>query len=165
MAKTKYNNQEEAVAAKTAAKEALEAAKAERSQYAKDNGLKTGKDVDHSGDKKHGKSWTKMTNAIKAQRLIIEEADAWMKDNKPAKEKKERVMKYDYPKGCESEGDKKKFRAKTRAEVARAEKGEPTPKKKDKKAEAPKEESKKSKKGEAPIEEGKKVKSAKPKED
>lgn len=134
MGKLKVTTMEEATELLSSTKEELNAAKEEKSVYLKENGLK--KNDDHSSDKKHGKNITRMDGVIAKKRELIDELKTWMQENKPAKEKKERAVKYDYPEDVVSAEDKKKYRAKQRTAAKNADK----PKKEAKEKKAKKEE-------------------------
>lgn len=142
----KYKNAEEANEALKAAKEEREVARTEFKDFRKENKIK--QDDPPPTDEKLLKKYTKLLDIKTKKEKACEEIKTWLTENKPKKEKKERVSKYDYPADA-SALDKKKFRAKKRAADKAAkkkeEKGEKETKKKDKK-EGKKEEGKESKK-------------------
>lgn len=141
----KFNSVEDAKALITEQKEIRSSAKEERKAYAKENGLSIKED--HSGDKKHGKKWKQFTDAISAADAQIENAENWVKENKPKKSGGgNRASKYEYPSDIVSADDKKKYRAKMRAEAKRTEKEETKKSSKKSKEEAEKAPKKKSKK-------------------
>lgn len=164
--KAPFNSAEEAKAKIATLKDEVTAAREERKEFAKANGLsmKSENFEANAKDKKHGKKWTAMTALIDGKKAEIETAEAWLKENKPKKDSTPRETKYEYPAGM-SDADKKKFRAQKRAEAAKADK--PAKEGKDKKADKKKEgkegkEGKSDKKSakpaaeEAPAKEGKK---------
>lgn len=135
MGKAKFANAEEAKAFVSTKKGELKTAKEELRAFEKENKLEKG--GDHSGHEKHGKKWSKMNKVVESLRAEIEAAENWAKENKPKKEKTPRAVKYEYPKECVTEADRKKYRAKMRAqaksEQKKAEKGEAGESKKSKK--------------------------------
>lgn len=141
----KFKNRDEAKAALPDLKEAHKVARIEYKKFCKEHKLEP--EADSSGNEKVGKKWSKLSEAVKKAREAQEACEKFIAENKPAKEKKERASKYEYPAGLDANG-KKKFRAAQRAEAKRAEKGDKPAKEKKsdkKKEEAPKED-KKSKK-------------------
>lgn len=108
----KFNDAAQAKSVIETKKEELATAQKERRQFEKSNELKKGED--HSDHEKHGKKWGKMKKNEEAIEAEINEAKEWLKENKPAKEKKQRVLKYDYPADCVTDEDKKKFRTRMR---------------------------------------------------
>lgn len=123
---------EEATAAVDKAKSARKKSRETLDKFMADNGLKAKKD--HSDDKKHGKEFSKLRKAWLADKEAHEAAEEAAKALKP---KTERKVKYEYPADIVTSEDKKKHRAKMRAEAARAAKGEsPAKEKKAKKEEA-----------------------------
>lgn len=129
-------------------KEELGVAKEELKAFEKANSLKKGED--HSANAKVGKKWTKLNDMVTKKTKAVEDARAAVTAAKP--EAKTRETNYVYPKEIETAADKKKFRAKARAEKKKAlkdaEKGTTGGDKKAKKPEAaaPVEETKKKKK-------------------
>lgn len=115
---------EEAQATLTSTKEELGIARDEKKAYMKEHGLKKGED--YSADAKHGKKLTKWQETISNKEETIESLKTYISENKPKKEPKVRETTYTYPLGEDgkemSAGDKKKHRAKMRAEKKRAEK-------------------------------------------
>jgi hypothetical protein len=154
----KFTSYEEALEALEAAKAEQKAARTALDSFGMKNKLPKGKD--HSENKEHGKTWSKLNKAwqtAKDARMAIEEA---AKALKPARA--ERTSKYEYPEDCVTADQKKKFRAAQRAEKKRAEKGE-TPKKekkvqKEEKAQKPAKADKKSEKLASKPEKKKKAK-------
>lgn len=130
----KFANVEEAKTALPQLREDAKAARKDLKSFCKENKLDY--EVDHSADEKHGKKYGKLKKAVDSTKKAVESAEEFVSSNKPKKEKKERVSKYEYPADCTSAGDKKKFRAAQRAAAKRAEKGEKAEKapKKDKAA-------------------------------
>jgi len=161
-AKTGFNNLEEAKAKLTQVKDDLEVQVGERKAYATEFKLKSKED--HSEDPKHGKKWKAFLTAEEKLRKERDQIKEWMSGNKPAKEKKERNLKYEYPVDCTSDNDKKKYRAKMRAAANKEEKGE-TKKAKSKEGKTEEKKDKSGKKDKAGKEEGKKDKKSKKKED
>lgn len=152
-------NYDDAQAKIVSTREELQVAKDEKKAYLKDNELKSGED--YSEDKKHGKVLGKLEKLIEDKKALIEELKTFAKENKPKKEKVARETSYTYPPGENGEpmtaAEKKKFRAKSRAEKKKAakagEEGTEPKEKKEKKAkkteetteEAPAEKTKKKK--------------------
>lgn len=130
MAKEKFKSYEAAKEALAPAREKLKAAKDERRAFEKEN--KLAKETDHSADEKHGKKWAKLNATVVAAQAEVDSAKEFMDANKPKKEKAGRASTYEYPKEVVTVADKKKYRAKMRADKKRAEKGEAAPEKKDK---------------------------------
>src|SRR5690606_8121133 len=124
-------------------KDELSVAKSELKEFLKSNKLSSKED--HSEDPKHGKKYRKYKDLIAKKEQQIQDAKDWIRDNKPAVI---RPTKYEYPEDCVTEKDKKKFRARMRAEAKRAEAGEQPKEKKAKTAKKDKAESKKSNKKE-----------------
>lgn len=119
----------------SAAKEELKVAKGELRDYEKTSKLAKGED--HSSDEKHGKKWTKMNDMVTKKQTAVDTIQEAYTAAKP--EKVDRPSKYDYPADIQTAADKKKFRAKARAEKKRAEKGDaPKKEKKDKAVKAEK---------------------------
>jgi len=124
--------------ARTAAKEEYTVAKDEQRAFEKENGLAKGED--HSGDKKVGKKWKTMNDMTEKKKAAYEAAKTAYEE--APKEKVERESKYAYPDDVKTAADKKKYRAKMRADAKKAEKEEgkeKTGKKKDKGEKAEKE--------------------------
>jgi hypothetical protein len=149
MAKKKFADKAEAKKALETAKEESAAAKQELRAFEKENKLEKG--GDHSSNKK----WSKLNKAYTAKQAEVEEIREALKEVKGPR--KERVSKYEYPAEAKTAADKKKWRAKMRAEAKRAEKGDKPAKKKDKASKAEKSEksekkSKKEKKEAAAVE-------------
>ncbi len=149
---TKFANVEEAKDFIASTKEELKTAKGELKELRKSLGLKGDATPENPKD---AKKVEKLSSLIEKKEKAIEEAQAWLKENKPKKSKEPRALKYDYPEDCTTADQKKKFRQEQRAAAKRAEKaaakGEKAEKgesKKDKKAKAAAEEepSKKDKK-------------------
>lgn len=139
MGKLKFENVEAAKENLASTKEELAVAQAEKKAFEKENKLAKGED--HS-ESKVGKKWTKLNDQVQKKLKAIEDIKAYMSENKPKKEKAGRVTSYTYPADVVTAGDKKKYRAKMRAEAKKADK-----------ADAPAGESKKKKKTvEAPAE-------------
>lgn len=115
-------NYDEALTAQAEGKETVKQAKTALKAYLSEN--KLSKTEDHSEDPKHGKKIKRLTSAVEKAQKAMETLNADVKELKP---KKERASKYEYPEGL-SAAEKKKFRAKQRAEANRekkkAEKGE-----------------------------------------
>jgi hypothetical protein len=124
----KFANKDEAKTALSTAKEERKAAKTELRAFEKENELEH--DADHSGNAKVGKKWKKLSDAYANKNTKVEKIQGEVDGFK--KEKVERVSKYEYPKVDDGKGgkremtagEKKKFRAKSRAEGKKAEKGE-----------------------------------------
>ena len=139
---------EEAVKKAEKATETRKAAQAAKETFASENGLKAKKD--HSEDPKHGKAWKKLKQAHLDAKDAEIVAQAAAKELKPVTV---RESKYEYPADCVTDLDKKKYRAKMRAEKNKADKPAKTEKP------AKEEKSKKAKKEEeAPAETSKKKK-------
>jgi len=134
MAKSKFANYDEAAEAFKATKEELAVAREEKKTYFKENGLS--QKEDYSADAKHGKKVKKFQEMIDKKIKERDETEAWMKENKPKKERAVRATTYEYPDDITTAEDKKKYRAKQRAAKKKAEKGEAEekPTKKEKKA-------------------------------
>lgn len=112
---------------KKEAKAALEAAKTELKEIMSKNNIKEDTDLE-SLDKP-------VRKAYKAARAKVDELRAAWKALKGTASG--RTSTYNYPEGMTDAKEKKRFRAKQRAEAKRAEKGEAAPKKKEKAEEAP----------------------------
>lgn len=130
-------NKEDLKALLTSTKEELGVAKTELRAFEKES--KLAKDTDHSDDAKHGKRWSKLKATVTKKEELIAKTREKLAALKP--EKTERPSKYEYPKDVVTALDKKKHRAKLRAEAKRAEKEAAAPKK-DKKAKEGKKEEK-----------------------
>lgn len=124
--KLKFKTYEEATEAHSSAKEEREVAREEFKTFRKENSIK--KDEPPT-DEKLLKKYNKLLEMKTKKEGIVDDIAAWLKENKPKKEKKVRETKYEYPADA-TPGDKKKIRAASRAEAKRALKGET---KKDKK--------------------------------
>ena len=120
-----------------AAQTELKSAKKDLVKFRKTNKLKADQTPE---DEKLAKTMAKLQKAIEAKEAAVKEIKEEIKASKPARGFK---TKYTYPtvvdedSGEEREmtaAEKKKFRAKARAEAKKAEKGEEAPKKKEKKA-------------------------------
>jgi len=120
----KFKTFEDATAAMDTAKSARKAAREALKQFEVDNKLKHRED--HSGDKKLGKQWSKLNDALQAQITAFEDAEAASKELKPAKQ---RESKYDYPADVTTAEQKKKYRTAQRAAAKKAEKEAAAPKK------------------------------------
>lgn len=150
----------EAKDALIAAKNGLRDAKKELTKFRKSNKLKSGEEPE---DAKLAKTLKKLTQAVEKAEAVVADAKDKVKESKPKRGFK---TKYTYPMVTDEESgeeremtaaEKKKFRAKARAEKKKAEKGEDQPKTgKEKKAG-------KAKKGKA--KKGKAKKEATPEED
>lgn len=120
----KFKTFEDATAAMETAKSGRKAAREALKQFEVDNKLKHRED--HSGDKKLGKQWSKLNDALQAQITAFEDAETASKELKPAKE---RESKYDYPADVTTAEQKKKYRTTQRAAAKKAEKEAAVPKK------------------------------------
>lgn len=116
------------------AKEEAKAARSEMRAFEKENDL--AKDTDHAGHEKLGKKWSKLKEAFDKKQKKVDEATASLAEVK--KDKTPRPSKYEYPKGEGGKemtaAEKKKYRAKMRAEAKRKEKGDAKAEKKEKKS-------------------------------
>jgi len=121
MAKTKFASYEEATTAAETAKHEKKAARQALKEFEAEKGLKHREDHSENEDGKVAKQWKKLNAALQTAITAEEEAEKAAKDLKP---KKEREAKYDYPEGCVSAEQKKKFRAEARAAAKKAAKGE-----------------------------------------
>lgn len=108
---------EEATAALEEIKGALTEERKEFKSFLKKNKLKVGKD--YSTHKELGEEFSAHNDKLAELQATREELMAFTKENKP---RKERQTQYDYPEGVTSTEEKKKYRAKVRAEKKRAEK-------------------------------------------
>jgi hypothetical protein len=119
-------NYDDAQAKIVSTREELTVVKDEKKAYMKENELKAGED--YSADAKHGKKIQKWDKLIEEKKALIEELKTFAKENKPKKEKVARETSYTYPPGENGEpmtaAEKKKFRAKSRAEKKKAAKAE-----------------------------------------
>lgn len=119
-------------------KDEAKQAKKDLKNFCKDQKLDP--EAEHTGNKK----WVKLKALVDKSSKQVAEAEAWLAENKEKKEGKPRATKYEYPAEVQTAADKKKWRAKARAEAKRKEKGESTDKgekaskKKDKEAKAEK---------------------------
>ena len=136
MAKPKTH--EEAIEAVESLKQEVKDNKEKLTAYLKENKLKRNNLPEP--DSKHGKKIAKIEKSIERSREKLEKAKQTAKDLKP---KKERAVKYDYPEGMTAE-EKKKYRAKMRAQANKA--GKPKKKKKVKEEAPAKEKAPKKKK-------------------
>jgi colicin import membrane protein len=149
----------------TAAKEERKVAKEEFKAFKKEKGIKGDEAPE---DQKLAKKFNKMKSTVDTKVARVEEIEAWMKENKPAKERKPRDTKYEYPDGATA-AEKKKIRAAERARLKREAKeasgeGKKSKKAKDGDKKAQKEvvaESKKSKKEKKAEKKAKKAAAAK----
>lgn len=149
-------SKEEAKAKLASLKEERKAAKEELRAFEKEN--KLAKETDHGGHEKFGKRWTKLNDAYQKKVAAIEKLEAEMAEIKT--EKKSRVSTYEYPADVKTAAEKKKHRAKMRAEKKRAEKGEAAPKKEKKEKGAKTEEVKEEKSSSKKDKKSKKEKGA-----
>lgn len=131
------------------AKDEAKAARGELRDFEKENDLEKG--GDHSKHEKAGKKWSKLNDALKKKQDKVDAAQAVLDEVK--KDKAPRPSKYEYPAEVKTPQDKKKYRAKMRAEKKRAEKGDAKAEKgKDKKSSKSKEEKKAKKVKAEPVE-------------
>jgi len=122
--KAPYTNLDEAKAHRNSLQGKILGARSTLSSLLKKNDLSPEKD--HSKHKKIGAEYTEIQENV--TKLLAQKAsvDAYIKENTPAKEEKERApreTKYVYPAGLDSKG-KRDFRIKARKEAAAAAKGE-----------------------------------------
>lgn len=101
-----------------AAKDAQKENNAALASFRKKNKLKKGAEP---ADEKLSKELKKLEAASQKGKELVESLTAEAKKLTP---RKERVTKYAYPEDCTTSADKKKFRAKMRAEERKAKKGE-----------------------------------------
>ena len=120
-----YEQAQEAASVK---KEALKAVKAEAKEFRKENKLRPD---DTPTDEKLAKKLAKLTSAVEKAQKEYDDAVEAMKALKP---KTVRQSKYEYPDGMTAQ-EKKRFRAKSRAEARKAEKAASTPPKEKKEKE------------------------------
>jgi hypothetical protein len=106
---------EQAVEVVEEKKATLKTAKAEAREFRKENKLRPD---DEPADEKVAKKLGKVNAAVEKAQKELDEAMAKAKELKP---KTVRESQYDYPEGMTAQ-EKKKFRAKARAEARRAEK-------------------------------------------
>lgn len=125
----KFKNKEEAEKALKKAKNALTEANNTLTEYLKSNKLK--RNVDYTGDKKHGVKITKLQDAIVACNKVIEDTKKSVAEFKPEKGAG-KPTKYEYPEGLTSD-EKKKFRIEAR-KAAKGGTKKPTEKKVEKKS-------------------------------
>lgn len=104
-----------------AAKDAQKENNAALASFRKKNKLKKGAEP---ADEKLSKELKKLEAASQKGKELVESLNAEAKKLKP---RKDRVTKYAYPEDCTTTADKKKFRAKMRAEERKAKKGEDSP--------------------------------------
>ena len=120
MAKTKFADKAEAKAALATAKEDRKSAKQELKAFEKENDLEVG--GDHSGNKR----WAKLKKAVDAKEAVVTEIEEAIEGLKS--EKTVRPTKYEYPAaeggGEMTAAEKKRYRAKMRAQKNKAEKGD-----------------------------------------
>lgn len=112
MSKITLEQAQEAAALK---KDELRTAKAELKTFRKENKLKPD---ETPGEEKVAKKMAKLMSNVEKAEKALEEANAMVKELKPAKS---RVSSYDYPEGMTA-AEKKKYRAKMRREKKSAEK-------------------------------------------
>lgn len=122
MATKKFANKAEAKEALSSAKEEKKAAFSELRAFEKENELAKG--GDHSKDAKVGKKWNKLNETYQKKKASVEELEGAVKETKSDKTARKTV--YDYPADIKTAGEKKKYRAKMRAEKKRAAKGDKT---------------------------------------
>lgn len=97
----------------TTKKEELKEAKTALKDFRKENSLKEGEEP------KEEKLAKKLARLVAAQDKAVEALDQARETEKELRPKAERPSKYDYPEGL-SNAEKKKYRAKARAEAKRA---------------------------------------------
>ena len=118
----KIKNRDQALEMKSKLKAEKETAEGELKAFRSENKIKKEAKVEEV-DKALRGTYKKLKATYKGIKDNLQAVNDYLAENKAAKEKKPRVAKYDYPAGMSSE-DKKKFRAKARAEAARKLKGE-----------------------------------------
>tara|TARA_X000001382_G_scaffold113401_1_gene91173 strand:+ start:177 stop:656 length:480 start_codon:yes stop_codon:yes gene_type:complete len=104
-----------------AAKDAQKENNAALASFRKKNKLKKGAEP---ADEKLSKELKKLEAASQKGKELVESLTDEVKKLTP---RKDRVTKYAYPEDCTTSADKKKFRAKMRAEERKAKKGEDSP--------------------------------------
>jgi len=135
-------SKDEAKAAVKTAKEGYKAARGEQRAFEKEHSLE--KDVDHSGNEKQGKRWTKLSDRTKAAQEKVDKAEKALEEVKASGGS--RRTTYDYPADVKTAADRKKFRTQQRAIKKKKEKGdEPKKEKKVEKVEGEKKKVKKEK--------------------
>jgi AAA+ ATPase superfamily predicted ATPase len=110
----KPKDYDEALAQLETAKEKLAEVKTDLREFKQEKKIRRNKPVE---DKEIAKELGVKEKAMEDARQEVEDAKAAAKELKP---RKERVTKYDYPKDCVTDKDKKKFRAKSRRDVKKA---------------------------------------------